>query len=159
MREAVLVDLDGTKFNVEHRSHFVKDADGNFIPSGEVDWEAYALACVDDKPIEAVVRLVQMLSAAGYLIFYVTGRSGIAREETERQLQKLNSTYTELIMRQPGVLTTNAEFKVQTIRRMEEKHDCKFVLAIDDYHKAAAGMEAAGVPTILVHENGGSARR
>ena len=77
----MIVDIDGTLSNSCNRRVF--------------DFKA----CVDDKVIEPVKKLVSMAWDQGHTIIMMSGRDSICREETEDWLYKKYINYDLLYMR------------------------------------------------------------
>ena len=108
MSKIVVVDIDGTIANIEHRLHFIMNVSGR-PPLDIVNfkfvkyWDKFYLECVNDKPIGEIIELVEMISEK-YLIVFCTGRRESARENTIRWLNlhtKLNGNYN-MLMRKDG---------------------------------------------------------
>lgn len=95
-KKLVLVDMDGTLADVEHRRHFVQD--------GKKHWGAFFANCDQDPPVDIVLRWVKALHESGeYLIVIVSGRPinqcGI---KTEEWLYRYEVPAAYLFMRQSG---------------------------------------------------------
>lgn len=87
--KTVLVDLDGTLFNIDHRLHFLD----------EKDYDGFFAAVPDDTPQQWCVDLVSALIGDGIEVIFVSGRNEIARDDTIEQLRKLGFEGLELHMR------------------------------------------------------------
>lgn len=77
MTPCYIVDIDGTVANIEHRLHFIEKS--------PKDWDAFFKACVHDKPIVAMCRLLCHLNGGipiNVRFIYVTGRPERSREDT-----------------------------------------------------------------------------
>ena len=70
MKNFIVVDIDGTIANGEHRVHHILQE--------PKDWDAYYSKCDGDKPIWPIVNLVKTLDLCGHPIVFCSGR----REET-----------------------------------------------------------------------------
>ena len=79
--KAIIVDLDGTLCNNEHRRPLVENP-------GPKDWEKFGERLIDDTANEWCVKLVGAMALRGYYIAYVTGRSEQYRELTLRWLNR-----------------------------------------------------------------------
>ena len=88
-RPLILVDLDGTLFDMEHRVHFL----------AEKNYDAFFEAVKDDTPIWWCAELVAAMASRGFRIAFVSGRNEVARAETKRQLEKLGFGEFPLYMR------------------------------------------------------------
>lgn len=74
MRKCVIVDLDGTLADVEHRRHLVTGKRRNF--------KAFHEACAADTPNAWCVALVESMRDAGHEVLLVSGRSQAVEKET-----------------------------------------------------------------------------
>ena len=74
--KAVIVDLDGTLCNVEHRRHFVSGLNEN-----KKDWDGFFGGIKNDTPNEWCVKLLRAM-AIDHKIVYCSGRSDNLREAT-----------------------------------------------------------------------------
>jgi len=81
--QCVLVDLDGTLANIDHRNPYD------------------ASECVNDELNVPVAETVHALSQRGYRIVYVSGRDGRWRDETVQWMDKHNLPPATLHMRKP----------------------------------------------------------
>lgn len=101
-RKAVIVDLDGTLCDVEHRNHLVKKKPAR--------WNEYFLACHLDPPKENVVEVVRCLTNC-HDIHIFSGRGDVARDLTEAWLEKHEIAYESLTMRHEGDRTPDQILK------------------------------------------------
>ena len=92
-KETIICDIDGTIADIKHRLHFIKDHSGNLL--NNPDWGSFNQACVNDKPIVDVIRIVKMLwmngnsqSSSGFNLKFFTGRNNFNRETTVLWLAK-----------------------------------------------------------------------
>lgn len=135
MKDLILVDLDGTLADCEHRRHFVtpqqcttclgtgtvdltlltescRNCSGKGTV-GKIDWTAFYKACVDDKPLQTTIDLITKFAGNEYDILIVSGRSDEVREETEAWLLKHFPVFDGLLMRPEGDFTPDHELKRQ----------------------------------------------
>jgi hypothetical protein len=68
MRNIIIVDLDHTISDARWRDHML-------MGPGRTDWTAYHRAAVNDLPVEAVIKAVDALHAAGMRTVALTGRT------------------------------------------------------------------------------------
>lgn len=143
----VLLDIDGTVADCRWRHHLLHDDEGN------IDLTAHSLACGDDEPVEGVIALVRVL-AQTHCVVACSGRWDVARAETEVWLDLHDVPYDHLELRPTDDHSSNGEYKVDAARRLQaEGH--RFVLAIEDYPKAAMALSGVGIPTLLVASHAG----
>lgn len=89
--KAIIVDLDGTLCDVEHRVHHVK--------SNPKNWHMFNQLIVHDSLNHWCFELIEAMAARGYQIYFVTGRAEDTRASTEAWLKKHNISYHQLYMR------------------------------------------------------------
>lgn len=81
---AIVVDLDGTLCNVEHRRHFVRRE-----PGVKKDWQGFFKGMVDDVPNKWCEDILRAMSHK-HMIVYCSGRPDNWRKETVEWLKKHN---------------------------------------------------------------------
>ena len=98
MKNNIIVDLDGTLANIEHRLYLI----GQKNP----DWRGFFEACTDDLPIIEVITIVEILARSDLCsrknIFILSGREETVRALTERWLEKHLKCEYVLAMRGKG---------------------------------------------------------
>lgn len=82
----IIVDLDGTIANIEHRLHFIKQAKPK-------DWIGFFEACSEDSPEAKVIDFIKNIclrekSELSLNVYIMSGRSEIVRQKTEEWLEK-----------------------------------------------------------------------
>lgn len=94
--KAVIVDLDGTLFNVDHRLHYVRK------PKGEKkNWVGFFKDIPKDTVNHWCEQLIDSMSA-NYPIVFASGRPNDCEEETRKQLKDNGFSDTHLYMRCTG---------------------------------------------------------
>lgn len=112
MKKPVIVwDLDGTLACGQHRLHLLPTKATNLAKS----WDAFNLACVDDKPILDNIALCNTLYRNYYTVI-LTGRSDVAEVETRKWLQRYGVLHSLLIMRKRDDDRKDIEFKEDKLR-------------------------------------------
>lgn len=71
MKDTVVIDLDGTLANVDHRAHLVRRE--------KPDWDKFYSDCDKDTQNEWCVHLINCMMAAGFKVLIVS-----ARRQTEK---------------------------------------------------------------------------
>jgi predicted kinase len=89
----VLVDMDGTLADCEHRRQFIRE--------GRHDWDNFEAQTLKDEVIYPIMNLVNILYREGYTIIIVSGRQiDRAGKDTETWLKmKANFQHRHLFMR------------------------------------------------------------
>ena len=132
----VVVDLDGTLSNDNHRLHLIlKD---------EPDWPAYFAACVDDEPIEPVVELVRGLHVLGWRVEIWTGRSAVVKDETVAWLASWGIVYDRLRMR------AEDDYRSTEVVKGEWLRGTTVDLTLDDRAHCVDWWHSKGVPVLHV---------
>jgi phosphoglycolate phosphatase-like HAD superfamily hydrolase len=93
-RDVVIVDIDGTLADVQHRLHHIKG-------SGKKNWKQFFRSAPQDEPIDIIFRWVNNL-APDYTAILITGRPDEYRKDTEAWLAKHGVRYSKLYMRRAG---------------------------------------------------------
>jgi hypothetical protein len=89
--KTVIIDLDGTLCNVDHRLHHVRNKPKN--------WKKFFDEMVKDTPYSFMVDVIKGLSSQGYRIIYCSGRPNNYQNETLYWLTDNGLYYGELYMR------------------------------------------------------------
>lgn len=144
----VTVDLDSTLCDTEHRFGLINR-------EGGTDWHAYSAACVDDAPVEGIVRLVTLLHRAGLEVHALSGRKATAQDATVEWLNRhgVPIDHVWLDESDSGDYDTwhaHVDYKLARLREIEKLTGKKVVLHVDDWAGVAAAFEEAGIPTICV---------
>jgi hypothetical protein len=121
---AIIVDLDGCIFNVDHRLPYV---DGS---NGSQDWSTFEGLTLNDSVNEWVADIVRMFDQSSYCIFVLTGRRSYLRKVTEKQLTLHKIPYHALIMKDADDIRTACQFKEEHLIRIVNHYKVK--LAIED---------------------------
>lgn len=120
---AIIVDLDGTLCDVEHRVHHVQGA--------VKDWKAFNSLLSHDDLNHWCFELIHAMVARGYKILFVTGRGEANRRPTEEWLKKHLVPYHDLFMRGEIDFREDSDVKEEIYRSMiEQKYQVLFV--VDD---------------------------
>ena len=94
MKKYVVVDIDGTISNLDHRL--------NLINSKTPNWEEFYLQCSFDSPIPEIINLVKLVINSGYTVVFCTGRPDYTKDITLEWLSthlNIDSDYITLLMR------------------------------------------------------------
>lgn len=108
----IIVDVDGTLMNIEHRRHLV---------SGEnKDWKAFSEAMGEDTPNDDIFSIVKDLQKRDNNIIITTGRSEDSYDITIKQLREGGIEPEAVYMRAFGSFAPDFEIKKQMLGRMRK---------------------------------------
>lgn len=148
IRRLVVVDLDGTLANIDHRVDLVRRE--------KPDWDAFHRACVNDVPNPWAVKLInEMARAYGIRLVIVSARSKIVEQETKDWLNNhVEAFFTgdvELFMlREAGDHTEDVELKMRWLKEVAGGPS-KILMAIDDRQKVVDAWRRAGVTCLQAY--------
>ena len=140
----VLVDIDGTLANLDHRLHLIK----NDAPR----WDEFFDACSDDMPIVPIVELIEnILDNDANTVIFVTGRPERIRLRTLGWLSKAFDNHKldrpMLMMRKDGDHRKDDIVKAEmliALRQLGYNPD----LAIEDRVRVAELYRQEGIVTL-----------
>lgn len=137
-KDTVVVDLDGTLADIEHRRHFIRGK--------RRDWKAFHEACAFDAPNEWCVRLVKAMRAAGLRIELVSGRSRAVERETLDWLSRVFdgdlSGMKLTLLRMHGNMTKDVELKREWLHAYGKR---RILFAVDDRMRVVAMFREEGI--------------
>ena len=123
MEKAILVDLDGTLADIEHRVHHVQ--------SDQKDWKSFNEGMHADELNHWCADLVKAMQGESYKIIFITGRGESTRPMTVEWLEKKAITYDHLYMRPLKDRREDFEVKKE-IYEKQIKDDYKVVFVVED---------------------------
>lgn len=122
-KKAIVVDIDGTLADVEHRVHHVREEKKN--------WRAFNDAMIDDSLNGWCAKLIESMRTQGFEILFVTGRDENYRTHTESWMKKHNIQYEKLFMRMAVDFRGDDEVKKDIyLNQIRDHWDVLFV--VDD---------------------------
>lgn len=126
VKDIVVVDLDGTLANIDHRLSWIK--------CEKPDWDAFFRACVNDSANEWCVELIKSLKARGFKVMVVSARSKMVEFETQRWMVERFPYPSELpdlfMLRAEGDHTPDDDLKIKWLNESGLKDRILFV--VDD---------------------------
>ena len=141
-RRAIIVDLDGTLCNAEHRRHFVE----------EKDWPSFYKHLVHDEPNSWCVDLVRRMADDETVVIYMSGRPAVYRTLTEDWLSKHDCDYhAELIMRGIGDYRKDCIVKEELYRKHVEPH-YDVLFCVDDRRQVVDMWRSIGLTCLQCAE-------
>jgi FMN phosphatase YigB (HAD superfamily) len=121
--KAIIVDLDGTLCDVEHRVHHVQGEKKN--------WKKFFDLMVHDDLNHWCFELMAAMALRNYKILFVTGRDEAYRDPTEEWLKRHAVAYEHLFMRAAIDYRPDSDVKEEIYRELiEKKYQVLFV--VDD---------------------------
>jgi len=139
MKNIVVFDLDGTLADCSQRIHH--------ILKEKKDWDSFFKDCLSDKPIQHMIGLPKLFGTQ-YKVVIVTGRSDIAKEETEIWLKENDVYYDSLYMREQGDHTDDDVLKLKMVESFKEK----ILFVFEDRNRVVKMWRDAGIPCFHVAE-------
>ena len=135
MRPAMIIDLDGTLSDNEHRAYLAEEG----------KWDEFHSKCEEDKPHKDVVALMHN-SAINFII--LTGRNEKYRPQTIRWLDKHHIPCDVLLMRPDEDRTPDITLKPYLLERYfcGKKNALEYTLcALDDRDKVVKMWRDYGI--------------
>ena len=142
----VMVDVDGTLANNEHRQHFL-----DVKPK---DWKNFKYNAFYDPPYPDIVWLVKTLHAAGHTILIVTARTEDEREVTTQWLHEkadLEGIYTKMYMREDGDYRDDTIIKSELLDQIR-KDGYDPTIVIDDRNRVVKMWRERGITCLHVRD-------
>ena len=118
-RKSVIVDIDGTLADVEHRLHHIRGK--------RKKWKKFFALMSKDEPITEVIEQVKEL-AKGHDIYVVSGRPDDYMEETLAWLERHNVPFKDLYMRAAGDYRPDYVVKQEILDANFDKGDIELVI-------------------------------
>jgi predicted secreted acid phosphatase len=130
----VIIDIDGTLADNDHRAHHVEREEGDKRPK---DWDAFrdASLVIKDKPIEHTRHCIEQMLRLNYHVMFVTGRDEAMRDVTARWLKDqydLDVNDDTLHMRGSGNMLSPAAYKRDTVQAIKSNYPRDSFILIDD---------------------------
>jgi hypothetical protein len=92
-KPCVIVDIDGTVANLDHRLHYVRGE--------KKDWRTFLSKCDKDTPNHDIYLIAESFcDTTGSDLVFCSGRGNEYRDKTEMWLKEYNMQYEQLFMRQ-----------------------------------------------------------
>lgn len=123
LRDAVIIDLDGTLCDTDHRKHFMEGSPKN--------WPAFYDGLVNDLPNTWCAALYDSLIKNKVHVIWVTGRPSNYRTLTEQWLDQWGFQRPYLYMRREGDFRKDSIVKVELYREFIE-HNFNVLFCVDD---------------------------
>lgn len=145
MAKVIIVDLDGTVANCDHRVHHAIDK----------DWDLFHGAMISDTPHKHIVALLEALDMMGYDLLVVTGRPEKYRKTTMAWLEAngIDKLFMNILMRPNDDYSSDFLLKLELLERyfgsIEAAKEA-ILFALDDRDQVAEAFRNAGIPCLQV---------
>lgn len=144
MKPWIIVDLDGTLADVEHRRKWVLQEPRN--------WDEWNARIDFDTVHDHIRQLVKLFYNNGTRVAIVTGRFNKFRNTTINWLDKHAIPWDELHMRPDGDYRSDHEVKQDILTGLRKGQDRFFMMALDDRDSVVKMWRANGIPCLQVAE-------
>lgn len=119
--QSIIVDLDGTLCDIEHRVHHVQQSSKN--------WSAFHNGLVDDKINPWCEKLIRAMADHEYQIILLTGRGEEFRDQTLDWLKRHHIAFEHLFMRPKADRRSDYVIKREIYEtRIRDYYDVLFVV-------------------------------
>lgn len=132
--EIVIFDIDGTLADVSERIHHVRKKPKN--------WPAFFRGMAQDKAIQSMVRLCNILYDAGIQIILCSGRSEEHRDETVRWMAQQGVRYNELILRENSDRRSDTDVKREMLAQIDKS---KILFVVEDRSRVVEMWRSEGL--------------
>lgn len=132
--ELVIFDIDGTLADISQRVHHIRSKPKN--------WNAFNAGMAKDKAIHSMIRLCNILYAAGLHIILCSGRNERNRPETVEWLKQQGVNYHELLLRKDEDFRSDAVVKREILRNMDKS---KILFVVEDRSRVVEMWRSEGL--------------
>ena len=132
--EIVIFDIDGTLADVSERIHHLRRK--------PKDWDAFFAGMAQDKTIQSMVRLCNLLYAAGVTIILCSGRNEKHRQETVAWLAEKGVNYHKLLLRKDGDRRSDVIAKRELLAGIDKRH---VLFVVEDRSRVVEMWRAQGL--------------
>jgi uncharacterized HAD superfamily protein len=141
MTKIIVVDLDGTLANLDHRI--------GWISSKPKNWRAFNAGIINDTVYTDISWLVSTLRSQNNTIVICTGRSSDVREVTETWLKTHDIQYDAIFMRSFGDHRPDYIVKVELLEQIREHYGEPYIW-LDDRDQVVNALRENGVRVLQV---------
>ena len=148
LKLCVIMDIDGTLANAEHRIHLLPRNRPD-VESGRA-WEEFFAAAVNDTANDEIVTLSNAMQVR-FPLFILTGRSSAQELMTRRWLKSHDIRFDHLWMRPAGDRRDDTVIKAEMLARLREL-GFEPLFAVEDRARVAKMFRDHGVRCLHVCE-------
>ena len=141
MKDTIVIDLDGTLANIDHRLHLVQGK--------KKDFDKFYKLVGGDTPNDWCRRMMNVFWQTGYEVAIVSARRESCRADTIRWLNDhhINSSALYLV-RPDGDSTPDQELKMAWLKEYGAEN---ILFVVDDRQKVVDSWRAAGVTCLQAY--------
>ena len=132
--ELVIFDIDGTLADISECVRHVRKKPKN--------WNAFTAGMAQDKAIHSMIRLCNILYAAGLRIILCSGRNEANRPETVEWLAKQGVPYHELLLRRDEDYRSDAIVKREILQGLDKD---KILFVVEDRSRVVEMWRSEGL--------------
>jgi hypothetical protein len=132
--ELVIFDIDGTLADISERVHHIRRKPKN--------WNAFNEGIAKDKAIHSMIRLCNILYAAGLRIILCSGRNEKNRPETVEWLSRQGVNYHELLLRRDEDFRPDSVIKRELIQHLDKS---KILFVVEDRSRVVEMWRSEGL--------------
>jgi hypothetical protein len=132
--EIVIFDIDGTLADISERVDHIRKKPKN--------WSAFNAGMAQDRAIHSMVRLCNILYAAGLHIVLCSGRNEKNRTETVEWLERQGVPYHELLLRKDEDYRSDAVVKREILQNMERS---QILFVVEDRSRVVEMWRSEGL--------------
>jgi len=132
--EIVIFDIDGTLADVSERIHYLKTKPKN--------WDAFFQGMAQDKAVQSMVRLCNILHASGIQILLCSGRNEQYRSETMTWLAEQNVHYHGLFLRKDNDRRSDTVVKREILAGIDKS---KVLFVVEDRSRVVEMWRSEGL--------------
>jgi phosphoglycolate phosphatase-like HAD superfamily hydrolase len=132
--EIVIFDIDGTLADISARVHHVRKT--------PKDWDAFFRGMSRDKAVHSMVRLCNLLHAAGLRLVLCSGRNESHRAQTVEWLARQGVPYHELRLRRDGDFHRDAVAEREMLRGIDKR---RVLFVVEDRSRVVEMWRAEGL--------------
>lgn len=132
--ELVIFDIDGTLADISERIHHIRKKPKN--------WNAFNAGMAQDKAVHSMVRLCNILFAAGVHIILCSGRNEKNRPETIAWLGREGVQFHELWLRKDNDMRQDAVVKREMLQAIDKS---KVLFVVEDRSRVVEMWRSEGL--------------
>ncbi len=140
-RKALIIDLDGTMSNADHRKHFVENK----------NWDSFYANLVHDEPNKWCHEITKLFGMKNVFILLVSGRPEKYGPVTLEWLEKHGINFDDLFMRKDGDFRKDSIVK-EEIYRAEIEPNFEVLFCIDDRKQVVDMWRSIGLTCLQCAE-------